>query len=620
MNSYLRLLKYVLPYWRRLLLLFVTVIFFASLSGVSLTLIHPFLKIVLYGDQGISGARTAVETPASGTQGIPLPKIIEKIKTGAQGWFEARIYAGDARARLFRFCVILVVLFFIKNIFGYLQTYLTVYLEQRVLFRIRNDAYGHLQILPLSFFEREKTGHIISRLTNDVSMLQGAVIGVAASVIRNGLMTLIGLFVVLAVSWKLSILTFTIVPVNLVLIDVIGRKLKKRSYRTQEGMAEMTAVLDESISGMRVVKAFNMGEYEKRRFAKYNFGYTLQYLKMKLWGAVTSPTSELLGTVSIVVILFYGGNLVLSGTITPENLVLFVGAMIWVVTPVKNLGKLNTSIQESLACADRVFAVMDVAPEPGESPAKTAKAHFDESIRFESVYFEYVPGRPVLRNISFSVQPGEVVALVGPSGAGKTTLVDLIPRFYDPISGRILIDGVDIGEFDLKSLRSLMGMVTQEVILFNDTVRNNIAYGLQDCPLEKIIEAARAANAHDFITTLSNGYDTVIGERGSQLSGGQRQRISIARAVLKNPQVLIFDEATSALDTESEILVQEAIDRLLKGRTTFVIAHRLSTVQSADRILVLEDGEIREIGTHSELINSNGVYKRLYDLQFGLVS
>jgi len=620
MDSYLRLLKYVLPHWRRLLLLFVTVILFASLSGVSLTLIQPFLKIVLYGDKGISGGRPAAEMPAGGAQGIPFPKIIEKVKEGAERWFESWMYAGDSRARLFRLCVILVLLFFVKNIFGYLQTYLTVYLEQRVLLSIRNDAYGHLQVLPLSFFEREKTGHIISRLTNDVSMLQGAVVGVAASVIRNGLMTLIGMVVVLAVSWKLSILTFTIVPLNVVLIDWIGRKLKKRSYRTQEGMAEMTAVLDESISGMRVVKAFNMGDYEKRRFGKYNLGYTRQYLKMKLWGAVASPMSELLGTICIVVILFYGGNLVLSGALTPENLILFIGAMIWVVTPVKNLGKLNTSIQESLACADRVFAVMDVVPEPGESQKSSQKAHFDESIRFESVNFEYVPGRPVLRNISFSVRPGEVIALVGPSGAGKTTLVDLIPRFYDPASGRITMDGVDIGEFDLKSLRSLMGMVTQEVILFNDTVRNNIAYGMQDFSMEKIIEAARAANAHEFITTLSNGYDTVIGERGSQLSGGQRQRISIARAVLKNPQVLIFDEATSALDTEGEILVQEAIDRLLKGRTTFVIAHRLSTVQSADRILVLEDGEIREIGTHSELIDSNGVYKRLYDLQFGLVS
>ncbi len=620
MKTYLHLLKYVLPHWRKVVVLMVTVVLFASLSGVSLTLIHPFIKIVLYGDGGISQTPPASGTVERTVQGIPLPGFIEKVKTSAQGWFEARIYAGDAKARLLRFCVILVLLFFVKNIFGYLQTYLTVYLEQVVLYRVRNEVYGHLQDLPLSFFSREKAGHIISRLTNDVSMLQGAVIGVAASVVRNGLMTLIGLVVVLAVSWKLSILTFTLVPVNFVLIDWIGRKLKKRSYRTQEGMAEMTAVLGESISGIRVVKAFNMGDYERDRFARFNLKYIRQYLKMKLWGAVASPTSELLGTISIVVILFYGGNLVLSRRITPEDLLLFVGAMIWVVTPVKNLSKLNTSIQESLACANRVFSILDTVPEPVNVPGAVKIENFARGIRFESVGFEYVPGRPVLKDISFSVDRGEVVALVGPSGAGKTTLVDLIPRFYEPTQGRILLDDVDTRRIDLKSLRSLIGMVTQEVILFNDTVRNNEAYGLQDCPLERIIEAAKAANAHEFITELPNGYDTVIGERGTRLSGGQRQRLSIARAILKNPQVLIFDEATSALDTESEILVQDAIDRLLQGRTTFVIAHRLSTVQHADRILVLDEGAIREVGTHAELIGSNGVYKRLYDLQFGLIS
>jgi subfamily B ATP-binding cassette protein MsbA len=598
----------------------VTVVLFASLSGVSLTLIHPFIKIVLYGDGGISRTPPASGTVERTVQGIPLPGFIEKVKTSAQGWFEARIYAGDAKARLLRFCMILVLLFFVKNIFGYLQTYLTVYLEQVIIYRVRNDVYSHLQNLPLSFFSREKAGHIISRLTNDVSMLQGAVIGVAASVVRNGLMTLIGLVVVLAVSWKLSVLTFTIVPVNFILIDWIGRKLKKRSYRTQEGMAEMTAVLGESISGIRVVKAFNMGDYERDRFARFNLKYVRQYLKMKLWGAVASPTSELLGTISIVAILFYGGNLVLSRRITPEDLLLFVGAMIWVVTPVKNLSKLNTSIQESLACANRVFAILDTAPEPVNVPGAVKIESFSKGIRFESLGFEYVPGRPVLKDISFSVERGEVVALVGPSGAGKTTLVDLIPRFYEPTRGRILMDDVDICRIDLKSLRSLIGMVTQEVILFNDTVRNNIAYGLRDCPLERIIEAAKAANAHEFITELPKGYDSVIGERGTRLSGGQRQRLSIARAILKNPQVLIFDEATSALDTESEILVQDAIDKLLQGRTTFVIAHRLSTVQHADRILVLDEGAIREVGTHAQLIGSNGVYKRLYDLQFGLIS
>jgi len=619
MDTYLRLLKYVLPHWRKVVLLFVTVVLFASLSGVSLTLIHPFLKIVLYGDEGIPGA-SAPQAVAGSTQGIPLPESVDRIRAGAQAWFEARIYAGDAKARLLRFCVILVVLFLVKNVFGYLQTYLTVYLEQQVLYRVRNEVYGHLQNLPMSYFSKEKAGHIISRLTNDVSMLQGAVIGTAASVVRNGFMTLTGLLVVLVVSWKLSVLTLIVVPINLVLVELIGRKLKKRSYRTQEGMAEMTAVLGESISGIRVVKAFNMGDYERRRFAKYNLRYIRQYLKMKLWGAVSSPTSELLGTFSIVVILFYGGNLVLSGKLTPENLILFVGAMIWVVTPVKNLSKLNSAIQESLACANRVFAIVEIAPEPIDVPGARGIPGLEREIRFEAVGFEYIPDRPVLRGISFTVRRGEVIALVGPSGAGKTTLVDLIPRFYDPTGGRILIDGVDIRDIDLRSLRSLMGMVTQEVILFNDTVRNNIAYGAQGSSDDKIIEAARAANAHDFIMEMPMGYDTVIGERGTRLSGGQRQRLSIARAILKNPEILIFDEATSALDTESEILVQEAIDRLLEGRTTFVIAHRLSTVQSADRILVLDDGEIREVGTHAELIGSNGVYKRLYDLQFGLVS
>ncbi|MDH3198728.1 MAG: ABC transporter ATP-binding protein/permease, partial [Candidatus Krumholzibacteria bacterium] len=567
MSTYRRLLRYVVPYWKRMVLLLAVIAVFASLSSVSLTLIPPFIRILL--DESPAPALETAGAPGARGEGIPLPAAVERIKERAQHRFESYMYAGSARDRLWRFCRVIVLLMLVKNIFGYLQTYMTEYLEQKVLYRIRRDVYAHVLDLPLSYFDRERSGHLISKITNDVTMLRGSVIGVTASVIRNVLMTLIAVVIILLVSWKLTLIALLVVPVNVVLVGAIGRRLRRRSHRAQERMADMTANLEEAITGVRVVKAFVRGAYERLRFEGFNHRYAVQNIRMNLWAALTSPTSELLGALSFVVILWYGGLLVVEGAVPPENLVMFVGAMLFVITPVKALSRLNNLIQQSLAAAQRVFALLDVPGEPLDAPGR--QAAFTREIRFDAVSFAYVSGEPVLRDVSFGVAPGEVVAIVGPSGAGKSTLVDLIPRFYTPTAGRVLLDGVDTREIQLGSLRGLMGIVTQETILFNDTVRRNIAYGSEACPQEDVEHAARVANAHEFIVRMPHGYDTVIGDRGVQLSGGQRQRLAIARALLRDPQILIFDEATSALDTESERLVQEAIDRLLQGRTTFVI-------------------------------------------------
>jgi subfamily B ATP-binding cassette protein MsbA len=609
MNAYRRLLDYVRPYWKRMTALGLVIVLFASLSGVSLTLIPPFLRVILDREPP-----AAVDAGAH-REGLPLPAFVEEARVSAKHSFEAWMYAGSPDDRLVRFIWLLVALMLAKNVFGYIQTYYTEYLEQQVLYRIRRDVYAHILNLPLSYFDRERSGHLISRVTNDVTALRGAVIGVASSALRNVLLTMVAVFIILNVSWRLTLLVICIIPVNVVLVDLVGRKLKRRSHRAQAGMADMTANLEETIGGVRLVKSFGTHEHEQNRFGRSSQRHMMHYIRMKLYGALSAPTSELLGTVSFAVVLWYGGRRVLDGGLPAENLVMFVAAMLFVITPLKNLSKLSVLIQQAIASAQRVFELLDTPKEPaGEGKAD---AVFEHEIRYENVDFEYVAGEPVLRNVSFAARRGEVVAIVGSSGAGKTTLVDLLPRFYPCTRGRIVFDGVDTRDFSLSSLRSLMGIVTQETILFNDTVYNNICYGSPLADRDAVERAARAANAHDFILELPGGYDTVVGDRGAQLSGGQRQRIAIARAILRDPQILIFDEATSALDSESEALVQEAMDRLLTGRTTFVIAHRLSTIRHADRILVLDRGRLSEHGTHHELMTREGVYRRLYQLQFG---
>jgi len=608
-TTYVRLLGYLRPFWKRVIVLLICTTIFASLSGISLTLIPPFLHIVFGSAPEIAVAGDRVE---DGGGHVPeaLKRAVESIRDRARGF----IYRGEPAERLARFCIVFFALMLIKNVFGYFGTYLTIYLEQSILLRIRNDLYGKVQTLPMSFFDREKTGNLISRITNDVTNLRGAIVGGLASIVRNSLMALVAVSIIFYTSWKLSLLTIIIVPVNILLIAVISRKLRKGSIRAQERMADITSVLQETISGVRVVKAFGMEDFEKRKFGMFNIRYVREYLKMRRFAELASPASETLGIFASSIILWYGGQLVIGGNLDPANLMMFIGAMLWVVTPVKNLSKLNSVVQEGLASGQRIFQILDVESEEGED-GEIEIERLAEGVTYDHVSFGYGNGIEVLRDVNFRMERGEIVAIVGASGAGKSTIADLLSRFYRPTDGRILIDGHDILSIRLQSLRALMGVVTQETILFNDSIFNNIAYGMEQCPGDDVVRAARAANAHEFIMAMPNGYDTYIGDRGVQLSGGQRQRIAIARALLKNPQILILDEATSSLDVESEALVQEAIDRLVRGRTTLVIAHRLSTIKNADKIIVLENGTVRQVGTHEELIGEEGIYRKLYDMQ-----
>ncbi len=606
---YGRLLTYLRPFWKSVIVLFVSTIIFAALSGVSLTLIPPFLNILFFeGNVEVSAEKD------SGGQSILIPAAVEDRIDRVKDRVQKIIYEGNAQDRLARFCVIFFLLMLVKNILAYVCTYLTISMEQSILQRIRYELYGKIQMLPMSFFDNQKTGHLISRITNDVTNLRGAVVGGLASIVQNSLMTMIAITIIFYTSWKLSLLTIVLVPLNITLISVISRKLRKGSRRAQERMADMTSVLQETISGVRVVKAFGMEGFEKDKFNLFNIRYLKEYLRMRRFAELASPTSEALGMLASVIILWYGGKLVIASELPPANLMMFLVAMLWVVNPIKNLSKLNSVVQEGLASGERVFQILDI-PTEGEKSGDYVIDGIKEGIVYDKVSFSYENGIEVLTDVDLTVSKGEVVALVGPSGSGKSTLADLLPRFYTPTSGKILIDGRDISAIELSSLRSLMGIVTQETILFNDTVFNNIAYGMRDCEMNRVVEAAKAANAHQFISMMSSGYDTIIGDRGVQLSGGQRQRLAMARALLKNPQILILDEATSSLDVESEALVQEAVDRLVKGRTTLVIAHRLSTIKNADRIIVVEDGRVHQTGTHEELIREEGIYRKLYRLQ-----
>ncbi|NVM20623.1 MAG: lipid A export permease/ATP-binding protein MsbA [Desulfobacterales bacterium] len=509
----------------------------------------------------------------------------------------------------------IMVLYLLRGVAYFGQAYLMNYVGHSIIKRLRDELYSHIQMLPLSFFHKHDTGTLLARIINDVNRLKGMVSDAVTGVLKD-CFTVVGLlFVIFYRDWKLALIAIIVFPVAVVPIVKFGRRARHLSTRCQEAIADMSSFLHETFTGTGIVKAFGMEQHENRRFFEktvHLFKYEMKAVAVK---SMSSPVMELLGGIGITFIIWYGGYKVIMGTSTPGTFFSFMAALIMLYQPVKKVSALNNVIQEGLAAAVRIYDILDTESDilDRENAVDLKPRH--HPVVFQEVSFKY-QDQMVLKNIKLEVKSNEIIALVGTSGGGKTTLVNLIPRFYDVTEGAIFVDGHDIRDVTIKSLRDQVGIVTQDPILFNDTIRSNIAYGNPDASESDIIEAAKAAHAYDFIQSFPDNFDTVVGERGGRLSGGERQRICIARALLKNAPILILDEATSSLDTESELVVQQALENLMKSRTTFVIAHRLSTIRNADRIIVIVDGRIVEHGKHEDLLALNGEYCKLYEMQF----
>ncbi len=598
MPVYKRLLPYLRPHSWRMVITIVANLIAALLDGFSIALLIPFLNILFH-------------QPATA---IPNGMVAKLINAAIGG----RIIPGDEMRSLRNVIIVVLLAVILKNLLVWIAGQFGATLQEYVTRDLRNSVYRHLAHLPLGYFTQMKAGQILSRVINDTFETRLILTQIVTQSLQSASLVIVYIAILFSISWQLSLIALVILPLLGFSLQPMLKKLRKGNLRRGNMHGEMTSVLQETISGIRLVKASGTEAYEEGRFAEGSNRYALTSLKMTRLALVAPPVTEIIGTLIAVLILWVGAWQVLrNGTMTGATLLAFLTLVLRLLQPLKQLSQMRTTAQSSLASAERLFEILDSPAEFQLDRGTRDSAKFDRELRFEDVSFSYGDA-PVLSGIDFSAKKGEVVALVGPSGSGKSTLVDLIPRFYEPGEGRILLDGIDTREIKLPVLRSLTGIVSQETVLFHDTVRNNIAYGATGKYAQAQIEAAaRAANAHEFIAELPQGYDTLLGERGTRLSGGQRQRLAIARALLTDPPILILDEATSALDTESERLVQEAVDRLLQGRTVFVIAHRLSTITHADQILVLDRGEIAERGTHAELLTRRGAYYRLYSLQFG---
>lgn len=606
-SIYKRMGQLMLVYWPYIILSSVSALFFVLLNGISIWLTATLINNILLDFDSILKAQSEWASKEFLTPNESL-----------KYWTNLAILRETPLESLKVLCVTILSVFFIKNIFLYLKNILLYMVQLNIVKDIRDRLYVHIQGLSLSYFHKEKTGSITSTIINDVEQLQGSLSVAFQKLFVEPINILTFATLLFIISWKLALIAIIIIPLAGIAIIAIGKSIRRKSRRTQKKISHIMQILSETLGSIRIVKAFVNEKEEIKKFSKETLNYLNLHLKRARLDLIAAPITESFGVVIGVILLWYGGSeVILEKGLIPEDFIRFILILFAILGPIKQMSNVNLKIQAGAASAERIFTLLDTEPQIVEVKNPINIVEFKDSLKFSNVHFEYLKGSgPVLENVNFEINKGEVVALVGPSGSGKSTIADLIPRFYDVSSGEITIDGANIKNTSLSSLRSNMGIVTQEVILFNDTIKNNISYAQPDKSENVIKEAAKAANALEFIEKTPEGFDTIVGERGVKLSGGQKQRIAIARALLKNPSILILDEATSALDTESEKRVQTAIESLMKDRTALVIAHRLSTVQNADKIIVIEKGKVAEIGSHESLFEKNGIYRRLYDLQF----
>lgn len=602
MKTYLRILSYLKKYKLNLTISIILSIFFSIFSALSIYLTIPLLKTLFFGGESTVSAQTD----------------ITGLYSRLQYAFESFIFSEGKLAALYKVCILILAAFILKNITGFYQSLYMQYSEKGLMRDLRISLYEKINKLSLRYFTSERTGNLISRMTSDLNTVQSGISAAFFNLTKDPLLIIIFLILAISISLQLTLMSIVVFPVTIFAIVKIGSSLRRRSQRVQEKMSDIISIITETIYGAKIIRAFRAEKYRNDIFQNESEAHYRLTIKTVKTNELTSPITEVLSIIAGVFIIWFGGNEILvNQSLQPEEFLGFLFILFQLMSPIKNLSTINNRIQESIASGNRIFEILDYPEEIKVSDNPVELNDFKDKIKIENAGFYYSPEKIVLQDIDFEINKSDVVAIVGASGVGKSTLADLIARFYDVTSGAILIDGINIKNIKIESLRHLIGIVPQETILFNDTIRNNILFGWEGISDEKLTEITKYANAYDFILETEKGFDTVIGERGLRLSGGQKQRLSIARALIRNPQILILDEATSSLDSESEILVQDALDKLMTNRTSLVIAHRLSTVLNADKIIVLSEGKIVQSGKHNELIKAeNGVYKKLYDLQF----